>query len=100
MAVEDYIGGIGGLMTMAALFAGNKQNQNNQDLMNLLNQSEEIVPDATGTIKDFGVGAITDDQKKQSQVAPYDPDALLEELFSVEGALTRGEDVGPSQGTF
>ena len=41
MAVEDYIGGIGGLMTMAALFAGNKQNQNNQDLMNLLNQSEE-----------------------------------------------------------
>ena len=52
MATSDYIGGIGGLMTMAALFAGNQQNQNNQNLMNLLTQSQEeetpIVPDDTG----------------------------------------------------
>lgn len=46
MATEDYIGGIGGLMTMAALFAGNQQNQNNQNLMNLLTQSQE---EETGT---------------------------------------------------
>ena len=62
MAVEDYIGGIGGLMTMAALFAGNQQNKANQALMDLFNQDEEestaIVPDATGTIETIG-----DDQK-------------------------------------
>ena len=75
MATSDYIGGIGGLMTMAALFAGNQQNQNNQNLMNLLTQSQEeetpIVPDDTGTIE-----TIPDDQKVQTQVAPYDPDAV------------------------
>jgi hypothetical protein len=49
MATEDYIGGIGGLMTMAALFAGNQQNKNNQDLMNLLNQNQEGTETETAT---------------------------------------------------
>lgn len=56
MATEDYIGGIGGLMTMAALFAGNQQNKNNQDLMNLLTQSQEGTETETETATDLLTG--------------------------------------------
>ena len=96
MAIEDYIGGIGGLMTMAALFAGNQQNKANQDLMNLLNQSEEeedtpIVPDATGTI-----ATISDDQKAYQVSDPArdygDITALLEEDF-----ITNDETYNPAR---